>query len=156
MNNIDIANEQTALPVDELRLRQIVEAMVEDEFPAETHLSLAVVDDATIARLHEEFLDEPGPTDVLSFLLEQEGDHLDGEVVASAETALREAPRYGWSPAEELLLYLVHGLLHLAGYDDETAAQQAAMHGREAEILARFGITARHQEVVEGLEENKK
>ena len=45
MNNIDIANEQTALPVDELRLREIVEAMVEDEFPAETHLSLAVVDD---------------------------------------------------------------------------------------------------------------
>ena len=151
MSSIDIANQQTALPVDEARLRQIVEAMLVDEFPAETHLSLAVVDDATIARLHQEFLDEPGPTDVLSFVLEQEEDSLDGEVVASAETALREAPRYGWSAAEELLLYMVHGLLHLAGYDDTTAAQRAAMRQREAAILARFGIVARHEETPEGV-----
>ena len=77
---------------------------------------------------------------MLSFVLERGEGFLDGEVVVSAETALRTAPRFGWSAAEELLLYVIHGTLHLAGYDDATPEQQAAMRGRETEYLA----AARH------------
>ena len=99
-----------------------------------TTISVAVVDDAAISKLNEEFLRPPGPTDVLSFLLERGDEFLDGEVVVSAETALRMAPRYGWSAGEELLLYVIHGTLHLAGYDDATPQQRAMMRSRESEI----------------------
>ena len=64
---------------------------------------MAVVDDATIAVLNRQFLRHEGPTDVLSFLLEQDEDGLEGEVVAIAETARRTPPRFGWSAGEELL-----------------------------------------------------
>ena len=89
-------------------------------------ISVAVVDDATIAVLNRQFLRHEGPTDVLSFLLEQDEDGLEGEVVVSAETARRTAPRFGWSEGEELLLYVIHGTLHLAGYDDAKPREQRA------------------------------
>ena len=107
---------------------------------------MAVVDDATIARLNEQFLQHEGPTDVLSFVLEQAEGGLEGEVVVSAETALRTAPGFGWSAGEELLLYVIHGMLHLAGYDDATPAEKGVMRRREAEVLARLGVQARYDE----------
>ena len=91
-----------------------------DGIPGKATISVAVVDDDAISELNGEFLGHQGPTDVLSFVLEQGEDFLDGEVVVSAETAQRAAAEFGWSAAEELLLYVIHGALHLAGYDDAT------------------------------------
>ena len=62
--------------------------------------------------------------------------HLDGELIVSTETALREAAAHGWSPQDEVLLYVVHGLLHLCGYDDLTDEARPAMRVREREVLA--------------------
>ena len=62
---------------------------------------------------------------MLSFVLEQ-GDGLEGEVVVGAETALRAAPQFGWSPHDELLLYVIHGTLHLVGHDDATPGRARA------------------------------
>ncbi len=62
--------------------------------------------------------------------------HLEGELIVSTETALREAAAHGWSPQDELLLYVVHGLLHLCGYDDLTDEARPAMRVREREVLA--------------------
>ena len=62
--------------------------------------------------------------------------HLDGELIVSTETALREAAAHGWSPQDEVLLYVVHGLLHLCGYDDLTDDARPAMRVREREVLA--------------------
>jgi probable rRNA maturation factor len=67
-------------------------------------------------------------------------------VVVSADTARRVAPQMGWTAAEELLLYIVHGVLHLAGHDDATTADRARMRQREKKVLGRFGITARYKE----------
>jgi probable rRNA maturation factor len=83
------------------------------------------------------------PTDVLSFLLERNDNRLEGEIIVSADTALSAAPRYGWSAGDELLLYVIHGALHLVGYDDQTPEAQAEMRRHEAAILARFGKSQR-------------
>jgi probable rRNA maturation factor len=62
--------------------------------------------------------------------------HLEGELIVSTETAIREAAAHGWSPQDEVLLYVVHGLLHLCGYDDLTDEARPAMRVREREVLA--------------------
>jgi probable rRNA maturation factor len=95
-------------------------------------VTVALVDDATIARLHERFLGVPGPTDVLSF------PH--GEIVVSGDTARREARARGVEPLHELLLYVVHGALHLAGYRDKKAKDRKAMRAAERRILGRLGV----------------
>ncbi len=140
MTTIAIANRQTLLPIDEGAIRRAVRAILADEIPGKATISVAVVDDDAISKLNEEFLGHQGPTDVLSFVLEKGDEFLDGEVVVSAETAQRAAPRFGWSAAEELLLYVIHGALHLAGYDDATPGQRATMRNQETKHLARLGI----------------
>jgi probable rRNA maturation factor len=102
---------------------------------AAASISLAIVDDPTIARLHQQFLADPEPTDVLSFVLESSAEMLEGEVVVSADTARACAPRYGCTPAEELLRYVVHGTLHLVGYDDTTPQKRAVMRKREKQYM---------------------
>src|SRR5208283_1228275 len=103
-------------------------------------ISVAVVDDETIARLNWQYLRHRGAADVLSFLLDQ-SDGLEGEVVVGAETALRSAPQYGWPPHDELLLYVIHGTLHLVGHDDANAALRAEMRKKESDILEGLGIS---------------
>lgn len=68
------------------------------------------------------------------------GKTLGGEIIISVETAVAMAADYGWRPVHELSLYLVHGLLHLCGYDDLTAAEQHLMRQREVEVLAPWKI----------------
>jgi probable rRNA maturation factor len=75
-------------------------------------VEISIVSDATIARVHEEFMAVPGPTDVITF------QH--GEIIVSAETAWIQAAERGHTSQAELILYIIHGLLHLNGYDDTT------------------------------------
>jgi probable rRNA maturation factor len=104
-------------------------------------LGLAVVGDETMARIHGEYLGEEVPTDVLSFPLgaadgePRVPERVVGEVVVSAETALREARRRGLDPQRELALYAIHGVLHLAGYDDRSPAVRRRMRRAEARYL---------------------
>lgn len=107
----------------------------------QAEVSLAVVDDTTIHELNRRHLQHDYATDVLSFVYERAADTLEGEIVVSADTAAAAAPRCGWSFADELLLYVIHGALHLAGHDDQSPAACAAMRRAEAGHLARFGLT---------------
>ena len=134
---IHITNRQKTLPVDRRRMRQVVRAILDDAGASEATISIAIVDDAAIAKLHLEFLDDPEPTDVLSFVLERSEQSLEGEVVASADTAAACAPRYGETPEDELLLYVIHGTLHLVGYDDTAPRQRTVMRKKEREYLAK-------------------
>jgi probable rRNA maturation factor len=105
-------------------------------------VSVVIVDDTEMGQLHERFLNDPLPTDVLTF----EGDSgpdrrcLDGEVVVCIDVALRQAAAAGRPVEHELLLYALHGLLHLSGYDDRTQSDYSAMHAREDELLTAIGI----------------
>lgn len=97
-------------------------------------LSLVFLPDAALARLHADFLDDPSPTDVITF----EGDPaagLAGEICVSVDRATRVARERKTDTAAELTLYLVHGWLHLAGYDDLRPAQKRHMRAAERRAL---------------------
>jgi probable rRNA maturation factor len=140
MFQIDVANQQNSLSVNKPRLRRAVKAVLEGESIARAQVSVAVVDDETIGRLNRRYLNHDHATDVLSFLLERDGDRLEGEVIVSGQTAAAAAGRYGWSGENELLLYVIHGTLHLAGYGDETRGEKLRMRRRERAYLAGFGL----------------
>ena len=105
-------------------------------------VSVSIVDDETIHALNLEHLDHDWPTDVISFVFESESGVVDGEIIASRDTAARCAATAGWSVENELLLYVVHGLLHLAGLDDLDEPSAAAMRVAEQECLLSLGISA--------------
>jgi probable rRNA maturation factor len=133
---IQIANRQKAVLIDRNRIRRLVRAVLKDADISEARISIAIVDDPTIARLHREFLHDPEPTDVLSFVLEQSPRCLEGEVVASADTAAASARQFGCTAEDELLLYVLHGALHLVGYDDTAPKLRRQMRAKEQEYLA--------------------
>ena len=139
MITVEIANEQSLVPLDEQRIRDTVHMILEDASVAEAQISLAVVDDLTIRKLHRKYLDVDEPTDVLSFVLDRSECSLEGEVIVSAQTARAAAPQFGWPAEVELLLYVIHGVLHLLGYDDTTAEQRSEMRRQERALLARVG-----------------
>lgn len=88
----------------------------------------SIISDKAIARVHADFLDDPTPTDVITF------HH--GEIVVSADTAAREGPAHGQSLDHELCLYLIHGLMHLAGWDDHEPEEAMEMKRRQEAVLA--------------------
>jgi probable rRNA maturation factor len=110
--------------------------------PALTEMSLAIVGDARMAKLHAQFMGIEGPTDVLTFPLDADarGRITSGEVVVCAAEALRRAKDHKERPERELLLYALHGMLHLCGYDDRTAPDFRRMHRTEDKILTQLGI----------------
>jgi probable rRNA maturation factor len=134
--SITITNRQKRLPIDRRRIRRAVGAIVRDAAISNAQIGVAVVDDPAIAKLHDEFLDDPTPTDVLSFVLERSLQCLEGEVVVSADTAAGNAPHYSSTPEDELLRYVIHGTLHLVGHDDATPKGRAAMRKREQQYLS--------------------
>jgi probable rRNA maturation factor len=138
--SITVTNAQSQLPADKKRLRRAVRMILKDESIERAKIDVAVVDDPTISELHQRYLNDPSPTDVLSFLLERSPKYLEGEIVVSAATAAASAPTYNWTAADELLLYVIHGALHLVGYDDTTSKKRSIMREKEGEYLARFGL----------------
>ncbi len=143
---VPVNNAQERLAVDRQRLREAVRAILAGEGVSRAEVSLAIVDDPTIHRLNRQFLQHDYATDVLSFLLEESSApwRIEGEVIASADTAMRSAEEYGWAPADELLLYVVHGTLHLVGYDDHEPDDRTVMRERERHYLAAFGLQPRY------------
>jgi probable rRNA maturation factor len=144
---IQFACECDGIHLDEDQARQAIAAILQDAGVRRGSISIAIVDDPQIHELNRRYLDHDYPTDVLSFVLEREGDLLEGEVVVSADTALRTAQRLNWPAEHELLLYVVHGTLHLAGYDDLDPASKVQMRQQERLVLARAGIEAKYETV---------
>jgi len=140
MVSIEISNQQTVVDFDAGRMRRAAEAVLRDAGITEAQLSIAIVDDRTIHPLNRQYLQHDYPTDVLSFVLERDAARLEGEVIASAETAARAAAQFDWSADDELLLYVIHGTLHLVGHDDATPRQRAAMRRMERQFLEPFGL----------------
>lgn len=98
-----------------------------------------LVDDAAMTRLHREHKGLDSTTDVLTFDL-AESDQLDADIVVCLEEARRQADARGIPVQHELLLYIVHGILHCLGENDDTDANAERMHAREDELLTAIGV----------------
>jgi probable rRNA maturation factor len=139
---IDISDTQGHLAVDPERVRGLVHRVLAAEAVGRAAISVALVDDATIHAVNRRHLRHDWPTDVISFVHSDPGAPvLEGEVVISAERAAALAGRLGADAWAELALYLVHGLLHLCGYDDREERERARMRQREDELLQGAGLT---------------
>lgn len=159
---VEIDDSQKVLKVDPRRLVDVVRSVLAAEKCVSASISLAIVDNEMIHELNVRYLQHDFPTDVLSFLLEEEldpdslpipkgsprgcGKRIEGEIILSAEMAKQNAVKYRWQPLDEVTLYVVHGLLHLCGYDDMTRKQQALMQQRESEVLADWGLAPHYAE----------
>ncbi len=141
MGKIAIATPQEVVAVDRKRVREIVRAVLDGEGVADAEISVAFVDNPTIHTLNKRYLDHDEPTDVLSFPLSEPGaKRLAGELVIGAEVALAQAKERGHDVQQELALYVIHGLLHLCGYDDKTEEDARLMRERERFHLWALGL----------------
>lgn len=140
---VEIADEQEAHVVAYDRLITAVKQILGDAGYTAGEVSIAIVDDEAMHKLNRQYLQHDYPTDVLSFVLEEDETRLIGQLIVSADYAAREAPTFGWTTDDELLLYTVHGALHLVGYDDLEPDLKAEMREQETAYLARFGLTRR-------------
>jgi probable rRNA maturation factor len=132
-----LVSDRQESPVDVEGLVELARRTLLAEGLAEGELSLSFVDEAEIEDLHVRYLHEPGPTDVLSFPLDGEderGVRVLGDVVIAPAVAARHNPD---DPAAELRLLVVHGVLHLLGYDHEEEEEKAQMWARQ---LAYSGV----------------
>ena len=143
---IHVTNRVDEPSIDEGRLSGAVRHVLELESVRSAIISIAIVDEAAICDLNSRYRKHNYPTDVLSFPLSFDNDHLEGEIVLSIDAARNEAANYGWQPSDELLLYVVHGALHLVGYDDRLPDDTARMRAKERQVLAHFGLTPDYEE----------
>lgn len=135
---ITLHNRQRAVRLDlpplQVFARRALEACLnlpgknDGELAGLDEVSILLVSDRRMAELHRRFLHLPGPTDVITF------QH--GEIFVSVETARNHARRFGSSREHEIRLYIVHGLLHLHGFDDKDAAGAAEMERLQEKLVA--------------------
>jgi probable rRNA maturation factor len=139
---VEISNTQGHLRVDRAALEQLVCVVLAAEDRARASISIALVDNASIRAVNQTYLGHDWPTDVISFPLSAPADPvLTGELVISAEMACTSAREIGVDPRHELALYVVHGLLHLCGFDDHDHADRRRMREREDVLLSQAGLT---------------
>ena len=142
MTRIAIENRQKRVKIRKLLLRSVAKRILSASGCPEASLSVLIVDDAGIREINRDWLDKDRPTNVISFAM-QEGEgagvqaDLLGDVVISAETAARDAQEAGIPVEHELCFLLLHGMLHLLGYDHErgSAADAERMEARERELF---------------------
>lgn len=140
-------NYQIVAADDRARFQQAARWIAEQYGIQEFEVSIAIVDDPTIHQLNLEHLEHDYPTDVISFIFEanEETGRIEGEVVASWDTAKRLAPAAKWRTEDELLLYVVHGLLHLAGLDDIEPEDEQEMRNAERDCMIALGVAGAEQ-----------
>jgi probable rRNA maturation factor len=140
---VEITDTQSFIPVVHDDLVALAARVLRGEGVSRASISIALVDDAAIHRVNRAHLDHDCPTDVISFLLSEPDEaELAGELVVSTQTALAIAVQLDVPPWAELVLYVVHGLLHLCGYDDRSDEDARIMRAREKMALERENLAA--------------
>jgi probable rRNA maturation factor len=140
-HRISIASPQTVVPLDRGKLRAAAAAVLDGEGIRQSKISLAFVDHPTIHRINKQFLDHDEPTDVVTFPFSNpKAKTLEGELVIGAEMAIEQAGERKHDVHAELTLYVIHGLLHLCGYDDHSERDRKKMRERERYYLRKLGL----------------
>lgn len=146
-------NNESGVSINEAKVQRLA-AYVFDSLHVHPDAELAIVfvDEAAMEQLHVQWMDEPGPTDVLSFPMDElrpgsidkpTPPGLLGDVVICPQVAEQQALTAGHSSEQEILLLLTHGVLHLLGFDHATDEEEAEMFGLQRDLLLGFSTTDR-------------
>lgn len=148
-------NNESGVAFDESVLQRLaVHVLNSLHVHPQTELGIALVDEAAIERLHVEWMNEPGPTDVLSFPMDelrpgrpdaQTPQGLLGDVVICPQVAETQAEAAGHDLLTEMVVLLTHGMLHLLGFDHATPVEEAEMFGLQRDLVTSFLTTESHR-----------
>jgi len=150
--SIEINNE-SAISVDEATIQRLATfALDQMHVHPDAELAIVLVDEAAMEQLHVQWMDEPGPTDVLSFPMDELRPGTEdaptpagllGDIVLCPQVAIAQAETAGHSTLDELLLLTTHGLLHLLGFDHAEPDEEKVMFGIQRDILLGFSLAER-------------
>lgn len=139
---LEISDVQKFYPVNKSKIKKLIKGILQVEKKNhDAELSVVFMDNKSIREINKTFLGHNYATDVLSFAYREpsRGDNVTGEIIVSVEMAAQLAQKRGYAVEGEIALYLVHGLLHLIGYNDKQKKDAKKMHQREGELLLDFG-----------------
>ena len=146
-------NNESGVPVDEASLQRLaLHAFDHLNVHRDAELAIVLVDEAAIEQLHVQWMDEPGPTDVLSFPRDELRPGSDdeptppgllGDIVLCPQVAIQQAEAAGHSTQDELLLLTTHGILHLLGFDHAEPEDEKEMFGVQRDVLVGFALAER-------------
>ncbi len=152
---IEITNESGVAGVDETKLLRLMEYNLgELHVSPEADVAIILVDEGAMEALHVQWMDEPGPTDVLSFPMDElrpgtedtpTPPGLLGDIVLCPQVAETQAREAGHSTEDELLLLTTHGLLHLLGFDHAEPEEEREMFGLQRDLLIGFSVRERRR-----------
>jgi len=128
-----VANRQKDLRLSVRGAKALVRAILELQQVGCREICLYFVSEKRISELHREFFNDPSPTDCITFPLD---DEMLGEIFVCPKAAIEYCKKHGGDPLEETALYIVHGILHLLGYDDLEPAKRRAMRKKEKKCMA--------------------
>lgn len=150
--SIEINNE-SVIPVDEAALQRLSTYALDFlHVHPDAELAIVLVDEGAMEQLHLQWMDEPGPTDVLSFPMDELRPGTEeamtpagllGDIVLCPQVAIAQAETAGHSPIEEMLLLTTHGILHLLGFDHAEPEEEKEMFGVQRDILVGFALAER-------------
>jgi len=152
---IEITNESGVTGIDETKLLRLMEYnLAELHVSPEADVAIILVDEGAMEALHVQWMDEPGPTDVLSFPMDElrpgtedipTPPGLLGDIVLCPQVAETQARDAGHTTEDELLLLTTHGLLHLLGFDHAEPEEEREMFGLQRDLLIGFSVRERRR-----------
>ncbi len=147
MNNVEIINE-TGIDLDYIKtMKDLIEYAIKHEKIKNVIFNIIIVDNKYIHKLNKEYRGIDRPTDVISFALEDNEDLIEsdlrvlGDIYISIDKVYEQAKEYGHSNLREICFLMIHGFLHLLGYDHIKEEEEKVMFAKQEEILNGFGIT---------------
>lgn len=147
-----IVDDQVAMPVQTTRLVEAAVMAAQHRGCQTGEIGIRVTEDAEIQHVNRTHLQHDYPTDVISFGYLHQPPRVEGELVVSAETAARTAVDLCWIAANELILYVVHGTLHLCGMDDQQPEARIEMRQAEMSVMQKLGIAMVDRHAVDRVE----
>jgi len=141
---VAISNRQRRLKINASLLTKVAECVLGFVHDDRADLGIVLVDDDGIAKLNAQYHNRQGPTDILSF--DYGEGH--GELIISVDHVIAQARRFRSTPSRELVLYVVHGILHLHGYDDVAVRDRRRMRAAERRLVLRLGRDFNFQKLI--------
>jgi probable rRNA maturation factor len=140
---VNVTDQQSALKISFAQVQHVVCHVLAEENQSCDEVNIHFVDTPTISQLHQEFFNDPSPTDCITFPVDNQDDlnllyRILGEVFVCPATAVEYAAKHHKDPFEETTLYIVHGLLHLLGYDDLNREDRKQMKQAEARHMRKL------------------